>query len=194
MALPDKTIHISDFVTTDEVTPEDYIPIIRPDVEDRLFDNYKTKARNFVSYPYGYLWGGNFVYSNGVCTVGHTHCRDSQGKANISIEDPITKTVDANLFYPASVPQESGKYYVLVARKSETDSTASFFISSSSGGALGVDWAYSRAVAECYFDVDTMSFSGVRCYASEIIIVQEGEITAGSELESGKIALVIEPL
>lgn len=194
MALPDNTIHISDMATTNEVTPEDYIPLIRPDETDNLFDNYKTKARNFISYPYGYLWGGNFVYSNGICTLGHTHCRDSQGKANISIENDITKSVDANLFYPSGVPAESGTFYVLATRKSETDTTTSFFLSKTIGGALGSDWAYSRAVAQCVFNVDTMALSNILCYHNEIAVVQETDITAGSSLASGKIALVVEPL
>lgn len=194
MALPENTIHISDMISTNEVTPEDYVPIIRPDATDKMFDNYKTKARNFISYPYGYLWGGNFVYSNGVCTIGHTHCRDSQGKANISIENDITKNLNSGVFYPAGLPSTSGKYYVLATRRSETDTTSSFFLSSVDGGALGQDWAYSRAVAECYYDADAVSLSNIRCYDSEIIVVQEGEISAGAELASGKIALVIEPL
>lgn len=192
MALPENAIRISDFITTNEVTPEDYVPIIRPDATDEMFDNYKTKARNFISYPYGYLWGGDFVYANGTCTIGHTHCRDSQGKANISIENSITKTVNASVFYPAGLPSTTRTCYVLVARKSETDTTATFFLSTSDGGALGSEWAYSRAVAQCVFNADTQSISDIICYHNEIAVVQKSDIAVGSALASGKLAIVYE--
>ena len=193
MALPENTTHISDFPTTTEVTPEDYVPVVRKDT-DATYGNYKTKARNFVSYPFGYLKGGDFVWTGTTCTIGKTYCRDSQGLANIFVEEPITKSVNADLFYPSGMPVADGTYYVVVARKSEGDTTSSFFVTQQNGGALGSDWAYSRAVAVGTYNSSTNQLSGIRCFDAEIVTVQEGEITVGSALASGKIAIVIEPL
>lgn len=192
MTLPNNTTHISDFSTTNEVTPEDYVPVVRQDAG--AFGNYKTKARNFISYPFGYLDGGSVTWSGSTCTVGATYCRDSSGAANIMVTSPITKSVNASLFYPSGLPSSSGTYYVVVARKSEADTTSTFFVTAQNGGALGSDWAYSRAVAVGYYNSSTQQLTGVRCFDTEIISVQETDITVGSALESGKIVLVIDPL
>lgn len=194
MALPDNTTHISDMTTTNEITPEDYVPIIRPDGDTGAFGNFKTKTRNFVSYPMGYLEGGVLTVSGATCKIGKTYCRDSQGLANIFVEEEITKQIDGNLFYPNGVPSASGTFNILVARKSEADPSSTFFLSSSPGGQLGSDWAYSRSVGSVYFNKDSLKISNIFCYDNKIVVVQEGEIVAGSALESGKIALVIEPL
>ena len=194
MALPENTTHISDMATTNEITPEDYVPIIRPDGDTGSFGNFKTKTRNFVSYPMGYLEGGVLTVAGSTCKISKTYCRDSQGLANIFIEQEITKQIDGNLFYPNGVPSASGTFNILVARKSEADPSSTFFLSSSTGGQLGSDWAYSRSVGRVYFNKDSLKISNIFCYDNEIVVVQEGEITPGVSLESGKIALVIEPL
>lgn len=192
MALPNNTTHISDFSTTNEVTPEDYVPVVRND--QGSFGNYKTKARNFISYPFGYLNGGAVTWTGSSCTVGATYCRDSTGAANIMVTSPITKTVNASIFYPSGYPGSSGTYYVVVARKSESDTSSTFFLTSQNGGALGSDWAYSRAVATGYYNSSTHQLTNIRCFDTQIISIQETDVTVGSALANGQIILVIDPL
>ena len=191
MALPDSTLRISDMVTSADLTPADYIPIVRYDSSDADYDNYKVAAKEFISYPNGYLNGGNVIASSSSVTVGPTFCRDTTNEANIFITADVTKTINSSMFYPTSQYSTSGTKYFLACRVSDADQTTTFFVSNTSN-ALPTGYAYSRAIAQGYFNASSHTFSNVWCYDNKIDIVQTTSITAGSSLPSGHIALVID--
>lgn len=191
MALPDSTLRISDMVTSADLTPADFIPIVRYDSSDQDYDNYKVAAKEFISYPNGYLQGGNVTASASSVTVGVTYCRDATNEANIFLTTDATKTINSSMFYPTSQYSTTGRKYFLVCRVSDSDQTATFFVSNTNN-ALPTGYAYSRAVGQADYDGSTHRFSNVWCYDNKIEVVQTADITAGSTLASGHIALVIE--
>lgn len=191
MALPDSTIKISEMVTSADLTPADYIPIVRYDTSDADYDNYKVAAKEFISYPNGYLQGGNVIASASSVTVGTTYCRDATNEANIFLTSSVTKTINSAMFYPTSEYSTTGRKYFLVCRVSDADQTATFFVSNTNN-ALPSGYVYSRAVGQADYDSSTHAFSNVWCYDNKIDIVQTADITAGSALDNGHIALVIE--
>ena len=191
MALPDSTLRISDMVTSADLTPADYIPIVRYDSSDADYDNYKVSAKEFISYPNGYLQGGVVTASSSSVTVGETYCRDATNEANIFVQSAVTKNITSAMFYPTSQYSTSGTKYFLVCRVSDSDQTSTFFVSNTKN-ALPTGYAYSRAVGQCEYNASSHTFSGVWCYDNKIDIVQTGDITAGSALPTGHIALVIE--
>lgn len=190
MALPDNTIRISEMVTSADLTPADYVPIVRYDSEDQDYDNYKVAAKEFISYPNGYLHGGAVAVSGSSVTVGETYCRDETNEANIFLTSSVTKTINSSMFYPTSQYNTTGTKYFLVCRVSDSDQTATFFVSNTKN-ALPTGYAYSRAVGQGEYNGTSHTFSGVWCYDNKIDIVQTSDITAGSPLPNGHIALVI---
>lgn len=191
MALPDSTIKISEMSTSGELTPADYVPIVRYDSSDQDYDNYKVAAKEFISYPSGYLQGGDVTASSSSVTVGETYCRDRTNTANIFLTASVTRSMNSSMFSPTSQYSSSGTKYFLVCRVSDADPTATFFVSNSAS-ALPTGYAYSRAVGQGYFNSSTHTFSNVWCYDNKIDVVQTEDIAAGSALANGHIALVIE--
>lgn len=191
MALPNDTIKISDMVTSADLTPADYIPIVRYDSSDDDYDNYKVAAKEFISYPNGYIQGGNVTTTSSSVTVGETYCRDATNEANIFLTNSVTKTINSDMFYPTAQYSITGKKYFLVCRVSDSDQTSTFFVSNQKN-ALPTGYEYSRAIGEGNFNASTHTFSNVWCYDNKIDIVQTTDITAGSALANGHIALVIE--
>lgn len=191
MALPDNTLKISDMVTSADLTPADYVPIVRYDSQDQDYDNYKVAAKEFISYPNGYLQGGIVSISGSSVTVGETYCRDRTNAANIFLTASVTKTINSSLFTSSSLYSSSGTRYFLVCRVSDADPTATFFVSDSVS-ALPTGYSYSRAIGQGDYNGSSHTFSNVWCYDHEIDIIQTTDITAGSALANGHIALVIE--
>ena len=191
MALPDSTLRISDMVTSADLTPADFIPIVRYDSSDADYDNYKVAAKEFISYPNGYLHGGNVTVSNSSVTVDPTYCRDTTNEANIFLTASTTKTIASAMFYPTAQYTTTGTKYFLVCRVSDSDQTATFFVSNTKN-ALPTGYAYSRAIGQGDYNGSTHTFSNVWCYDHQIDVIQTTEITAGSALANGHIALVID--
>lgn len=177
--------------TSADLTPADYVPIVRYDSTDADYDNYKVAAKEFISYPRGYLEGGIVICSSSSVTVGITYCRDRTNTANIFLTSSATKTINTSLFTSSSLYSTSGTRYFLVCRVSDADQTASFFVSNSNT-TIPSGYAYSRAIGQGYYDSSTHTFSNVWCYDTEIDVIQTTDITEGGALTTGHIALVID--
>lgn len=191
MALPNNTIKLSDMTTASDLTPADYIPIVRHDSADDDYDNYKVAASKFISYPNGYLEGGIVTTTSSAVTVGVTYCRDRTNAANIFLTASASKSINSSLFTSSSLYSSSGTRYFIVCRVSASDQTATFFVSNSKT-TVPTGYAYARAVGQAYYNGTSHTFSNVWCYDNEIDVVQTTNITEGSALTSGHIALVID--